>query len=43
MAHSGYCCGVDTWHTLSTIISLSTFTFQHYWLVVTKNKSQLYV
>jgi len=49
MAHNGYSCGVDTWHTLSTIISLLTCTFQHYWLAIakyfpiTKNKLQLYV
>jgi len=30
MACSGYCCGVDTWHTFSTRISLSICTFQHY-------------
>ncbi len=36
MAHSGYCCAVDMWHTLSTIISLLTCTFQHYRLVVAK-------
>jgi hypothetical protein len=34
MACSGYWCGVNMWHTLSTIIPLSTCIFRQYWLVV---------
>ncbi len=41
VAHSGYCCGVDMWHTLSIVISFLTCTFRHYYLVVAKNISQL--
>jgi hypothetical protein len=41
MACSGFCCGVDTRHTLSTIISLSTCTFWHYWLLVAKKIPKL--
>ncbi len=41
MARNGYCCGVDTWHTLLIIISLSTYTCQHSWLIVAKSISQL--
>ncbi len=36
MARNGYCCGVDTWHTLSIVISFSTCTFQYDWLAVAK-------
>jgi len=49
VTHSGYCYGVNTWHTLFIIISLSTYTCQHDWLPITKNipivknKLQLYV
>ncbi len=34
VACSGYCYGVDTWHTLSTKISFSTCTCQHCLLAI---------
>ncbi len=42
VACSDYCYGVNTQHTLLTVISFSTCTFRHYWLVVAKNKLQLF-
>ncbi len=38
---SGYCCGVDMWHTLLIVISLSTCIFWHYWLIVAKKKIEV--
>jgi len=35
VASSGYCCGVDMWHTLFTC------TYQHYYLAIEEKNSEL--
>ncbi len=41
MVNSGYLYGIDTWQTFSTIMTLSTCTYQLGWFIVEKNISQL--